>query len=51
MFHYGGSTHCLLFRPGIQLDFVDRVKNLTPGNVLLNKRIATAQDETAPAAR
>jgi len=21
MFHFGGSTHCLMFRPGVRLDF------------------------------
>ena len=21
MFHYGGSTHCLIFRPGVRLEF------------------------------
>ena len=29
MFHYGGSTHCLLFRHGVQLDFY--LCNQTPG--------------------
>jgi len=21
-FHFGGSTHCLIFRPGVTLDFI-----------------------------
>lgn len=23
MFHFGGSTHCLIFRPGVNLTFTD----------------------------
>lgn len=26
-FHFGGSTHCLIFRPGVKLEFVAEVKN------------------------
>ncbi|MGK5531423.1 phosphatidylserine decarboxylase family protein [Streptomyces sp. URMC 129] len=42
MFHYGGSTHCLLFRKGVNLQF--NFHGETPGldakNILLNKEIA-----------
>ena len=43
MFHFGGSTHCLMFRPGVRLDFDFRGQ--TPGpaasNIPVNARIAT----------
>lgn len=44
MFHFGGSTHCLLFRPGVKLDFdlhgmKPSVNNST--NIPVNDRIAT----------
>ena len=29
MFHFGGSTHCLIFRPGVNLDF--DLRGQTPG--------------------
>ncbi|MFB9243100.1 phosphatidylserine decarboxylase family protein [Massilia antarctica] len=29
MFHFGGSTHCLIFRPGVELDFT--LHGHTPG--------------------
>ena len=29
MFHFGGSTHCLIFRPGVSLDF--DLRGQTPG--------------------
>lgn len=42
MFHFGGSTHCLVFRPGVKLKFdeyeppgVD-----APNNIRVNTRIA-----------
>ena len=37
MFHFGGSTHCLIFRPETQLTFVPREQH---DNVLLNEVIA-----------
>ncbi|GAA3169906.1 MULTISPECIES: phosphatidylserine decarboxylase family protein [Streptomyces] len=39
-FHYGGSTHCLVFKPGVKLDFVP---DEFPGdrNILVNARVAT----------
>jgi phosphatidylserine decarboxylase len=43
MFHYGGSTQCLLFRPGVKLEF--DLHGQTPGlesrNIAVNARIAT----------
>ncbi|KAK3492117.1 phosphatidylserine decarboxylase-domain-containing protein [Neurospora hispaniola] len=28
MFHYGGSTHCLIFEPGVRLKFTDAVEEV-----------------------
>lgn len=43
MFHFGGSTYCLLFGPHVQLDF--DLHGETPGlhsaNIRLNERLAT----------
>jgi phosphatidylserine decarboxylase len=43
MFHFGGSTHCLIFRPGVQLKF--DLRGQTPGvhseNIPVRSRIAT----------
>lgn len=43
MFHFGGSTHCLVFRPGVNLEF--DFHNTTPGlaatNIPVCSRIAT----------
>ena len=42
MFHFGGSTHCLLFRPGVNLDFT-YYENLgldAPNNIRVNTQIA-----------
>lgn len=43
MFHFGGSTHCLIFRPEVSLEF--DLHGQTPGldssNILVNARIAT----------
>lgn len=43
MFHFGGSTHCLLFRPGVTLEF--DFHNTSPGldatNIPVCARIAT----------
>ena len=43
MFHYGGSTHCLMFRPGVRLDFDfhGQTPGLTASNIPVNARIAT----------
>jgi phosphatidylserine decarboxylase len=43
MFHYGGSTHCLIFRPGVELafDHQGQVPGLDSRNIPVNSRIAT----------
>ena len=46
MFHFGGSTHCLIFRPGVKLAF--DLHGLKPGinqtvNIPVNSRIATVE--------
>ncbi|MFI2030562.1 phosphatidylserine decarboxylase family protein [Streptomyces buecherae] len=38
-FHYGGSTHCLVFKPGVDLDFVP-TKYPGDSNVLVNAAVA-----------
>ncbi|MGL4795156.1 MAG: phosphatidylserine decarboxylase, partial [Aeromonas jandaei] len=40
MFHFGGSTHCLLFRPGVELEF--DFYGQQPGLEATNLRINTA---------
>ncbi|QGY41842.1 phosphatidylserine decarboxylase [Pseudodesulfovibrio cashew] len=45
MFHFGGSTHVLIFRPGVELDF--DLRGQTPGletkNIPVRSRIATVR--------
>jgi phosphatidylserine decarboxylase len=43
MFHYGGSTHCLIFRPGVKLEFDHHGQKpgLHAANIPVNARIAT----------
>ncbi len=46
MFHFGGSTHCLIFRPGVDLDF--HLYGQKPGpdadtNIRVNTAIATVK--------
>ena len=43
MFHYGGSTHCLVFRPSVQLtfDLHGETPGLHAGNIRVNERIAS----------
>ena len=43
MFHYGGSTHCLIFRPEVHLEFDHHGQKpgLGAGNIPVNARIAT----------
>ena len=45
MFHFGGSTHCLIFRPGVQLEFDSRVlesfEEPDPENIPINSKLAT----------
>ncbi len=47
MFHFGGSTHCLIFRPQTRLDF--DLHGETPGldadNIPINARIATVRQD------
>ncbi len=49
MFHFGGSTHCLIFRPDVQLEF--DLHGQTPGlhseNIPLRSKIATVK-KTGP---
>ena len=49
MFHFGGSTHCLFFRPGVNLEF--DLHGQTPGldssNIPINARIATVKSGKA----
>jgi len=46
MFHFGGSTHCLIFRPELLVDF-DISPNDTPGldavNIPLRRKVATVR--------
>ncbi len=43
MFHFGGSTHCLIFRPGVNVEFDlhDQKPGLHSQNIRVNSRIAT----------
>ncbi len=43
MFHFGGSTHCLVFRPGVKLEFDlhGQKAGLHSSNIPLRARIAT----------
>jgi phosphatidylserine decarboxylase len=43
MFHYGGSTHCLLFRPGVNLtfNFHGQTPGLKASNIPVNTDIAS----------
>jgi len=43
MFHFGGSTHCLIFRPEVKLDFDlhGQKPGLNSSNIVINSRIAT----------
>jgi len=43
MFHYGGSTHCLIFRPQVELQFDHHghKPGLHAGTIPVNARIAT----------
>jgi len=45
MFHFGGSTHLLVFRPGVELDFDlhGQQPGLDSSNILLNARLATVR--------
>ena len=45
MFHFGGSTHCLIFGPQVDIDF--DLRGQTPGldthNIRINEKIATVK--------
>ncbi|XP_064407352.1 uncharacterized protein LOC135352111 [Halichondria panicea] len=44
MFHFGGSTHCLIFRPGVEVKFVVEQKEIGEyphDNIPINSKIAT----------
>jgi len=45
MFHFGGSTHCLLFRPGVELemDLHGQTPGLDSGNIPVRSRLATVK--------
>ena len=45
MFHFGGSTHCLIFRPQVKLDFDlhGQKPGLESNNIKINSRIATVK--------
>ena len=45
MFHFGGSTHCLIFRPEtlIEFDFHGQTPSLDTSNIPLNSKIATVR--------
>ena len=42
MFHFGGSTHCLIFRPRVKLEFDlhGQTPGLNSGNIPVRARIA-----------
>jgi len=43
MFHFGGSTHCLIFRPGVNLSFsfYGQTPNINAVNMRVNTALAT----------
>lgn len=45
MFHFGGSTHCLIFRPGVELEFDlhGQEPGLESSNIPVNAGIATVK--------
>ena len=45
MFHFGGSTHCLIFRPEtlLEFDFHGQTPSLDSSNIPLNSKIATVR--------
>lgn len=45
MFHFGGSTHCLIFRPEVKLEFTDYEKRGldAPDNIRVNTQIAVVK--------
>lgn len=45
MFHFGGSTHCLIFRPGVELawDLHGQTPGLESSNIPINTAIAVVR--------
>ena len=45
MFHFGGSTHCLIFRPDVKLEFDlhGQEPGLEAERININSAIATVQ--------
>ena len=44
MFHYGGSTHCLVFRPGVNVEFIVKQKSIgsySLDSIPVNSKIAS----------
>lgn len=50
MFHFGGSTHCLIFRSGVRLefDFRGQVPGLESKIIPVSSKIATVVTERTP---
>ena len=48
MFHFGGSTHCLIFRPGVNLSFTEYEKMGldAPNNIRVNTQLAKVLPST-----
>ena len=46
MFHFGGSTHCLIFGPQVNLDFDfhDQKPGINAKNIPVNAKIATVKN-------
>ena len=51
MFHFGGSTHCLIFRPGVNIEFHlhGRTPGLSSKPIHVNAKIATVYSSTTAA--
>lgn len=50
MFHFGGSTHCLIFRPGVDVTFhLREAPGLHATNIPVNSQIASVPPECASA--
>ena len=47
MFHFGGSTHCLIFRPGVRLkfDYREQTPGFNPRIIPVNSKIATVMTD------
>ena len=40
MFHFGGSSHCLIFGPSVKLQFINKIQQLVQGNIPVRSKIA-----------